>query len=1002
MTGTDRFGAPPHRRRPAEHPPKRLGLRGAWRAAIALSVAASAIAAVPQPAAAEAGDGTVTVRVVREVNANGEWDGAALEPGMSGVTVNLTDDAGNTISGTTDGEGLASIDPSSSDLTGGRYRVQVINPDPDVLYSAFANHDGMNGGDTSLSSTESFVDLSGGNDASVVTAYWNPADYCQENATLVTACLTNDVNTSRGGDRTLVKFPYNARGNNDQTTDLSTKSETGALYGIAYSRQSGLVFSGAHAHRASEYGPGGPGAIYVTDPDTGDTSVWATVPNAGTTEHDLDTWMDLGFASVVAKESLGDIEVSENGQDLYAVNLNDRKLYRYDATQDAGGSPTAVYDIPQPDVPCPDTGDWRPYGLGFQDGVLYVGGTCSGESTQDRADLRAVIRTFDPGSGTFGEQVMDQPLDFDRAISDTLSGPCQGTNWYPWTDDLAVSNDDGVTCAGRRSYPTPILGDIVVDTDGALIVSFRDRYTDQLGFGQHDYEGSPAAGRDPASGGALYRACADGDMYTLDANGGCGGAGEYYYQTRNAAHNNALFSGIALSKVETTIASSSIDPIGPGWTGGTAFVNRDGSNDGFVGNQLTNSFGKGGSMADLEVLCDEAPIQIGNYVWYDVDKDGVQDPGEDPVPGATVNLYDADDNVVGTTTTSDLGEYYFDDSNVPGGLQFRTDYTIRIDNPADYEEGGPLYRWVVTQNDAGDNDFIDSDGIAPDGSRYPEHSITTGSAGQDNHTYDFGYHQPKGEVRVVKTDTDKEKLAGAEFQLWQDTNGTEGLQMDGDDADTAVGDVCTTDGEGLCSATVEWGTYWWEETKAPDDHRKPDPDQFGPMVIDFDSYEDGVTVTAVNEPILGKLTLLKLDDGDSALPGAEFTLWRESNGEPGLQRDGDVPVDKGCTTDSDGRCDYDGLRLGEYYLEETAAPHGYRLPDNPVSGPHEVTADHEEEPLEVTVSNEPEPPLPQTSGSSFAPVFWGWVGFALAVAGAMALLVIRIKKRSREDSPSEV
>lgn len=51
---------------------------------------------------------------------------------------------------------------------------------------------------------------------------------------------------------------------------------------------------------------------------------------------------------------------------------------------------------------------------------------------------------------------------------------------------------------------------------------------------------------------------------------------------------------------------------------------------------------------------------IGDYVWIDADKDGVQDPGEKPLPGVGVDLLDATGNVVATTTTDSAGRYVFD------------------------------------------------------------------------------------------------------------------------------------------------------------------------------------------------------------------------------------------------------------------------------------------------------------------------------------------------------
>ena len=155
--------------------------------------------------------------------------------------------------------------------------------------------------------------------------------------------------------------------------------------------------------------------------------------------------------------------------------------------------------------------------------------------------------------------------------------------------------------------------------------------------------------------------------------------------------------------------------------------------------------------------------------------------------GATVNLYDESGKVVGTTKTTARGEYYFDDSNVTGGLKPHTKYTIRIDNPADYAKGGPLYHWVPTDHDVGDNHFIDSKGIVPADAKFPERALTTGGPGENDHTFDFGYRQQEGALKLVKHDQDGKPLAGAKFQLWHETNG--GVQGSGGGLGVAGGAV---------------------------------------------------------------------------------------------------------------------------------------------------------------------------------------------------------------------
>jgi hypothetical protein len=59
------------------------------------------------------------------------------------------------------------------------------------------------------------------------------------------------------------------------------------------------------------------------------------------------------------------------------------------------------------------------------------------------------------------------------------------------------------------------------------------------------------------------------------------------------------------------------------------------------------------SIGDLEAMCDEAPIQIGNYVWNDENEDGIQDPCESPIPGVLVSLYDGvSGNLLASTTVT--------------------------------------------------------------------------------------------------------------------------------------------------------------------------------------------------------------------------------------------------------------------------------------------------------------------------------------------------------------
>lgn len=239
-------------------------------------------------------------------------------------------------------------------------------------------------------------------------------------------------------------------------------------------------------------------------------------------------------------------------------------------------------------------------------------------------------------------------------------------------------------------------------------------------------------------------------------------------------------------------------------------------------------------------------------------------------------------------------------------------------------------------------------------------SAATGGGGQEFHAYPFDGDLPDcddnpvpttGAVKVVKTDEETGAvLPGATFRLWEETNGIPDLQTSGADPDTQVGAACVTGTDGVCSRTVEPGTYYWQETDAPDGYDLPLQPVFGPLVLTEENATTGVSVAASNSrtpvpPGTGSVMLLK-SDADTHLPlrGATFELWEETNGRGGLQTDGadpDTRIGTPCTTNIAGLCSFGDLDHGTYYLRETGVPDGYVLPADPVAGPYVISGDQE-------------------------------------------------------------
>jgi len=841
-----------------------------FRVVLAMALAMIGMVVGQSAASADTGDGTVTVRVVQEVNANGVVDDTIMEPPLIGVTVHLTDADGNTVSAATGDDGVATFDPSTTDLVGGQYRVDVDNPRPGTYFPGHAANgqstaaslpiDLTDPDNAKLSSATEFVDVRAGQNEYVNTSFWFPGYYCQNNATVCDAVQPWDAPpnaTSPDDERTLISAPYEF---NQQDQPLATKADTGVVYGIAYDRANKRIYSAAYAKRGSAYGPGGPGGIYVTDLDsttyplTGTTSLFATVPNAGADNHDMATHQDYGFFDHVGKESLGDIDITNDGKYLFGVNMFNKTVFVYDLTAADPAASIQTYAIPNPGC----ASDWRPMGTGVGLDTSYVGGVCSGQTDQDMNELSAHVYTFNPATGAFGAtQAVDQPLTFGRgrAYKGTIcDGSIEGDGvgrFFSWIDafpagpnEQRAAGCDGANglagAIGWMGYPTPMLDDIVEETNGDLIIAFRDRFADQAGFNAQEpnANGTFSPSGQTGAGGDVIRGCklTDG-TFVLDPNfdpatdtlapgavcdnnndGSTNNGGEpttyreyYTGDWRTGFHEEAFYGGIALSRVEPNFVSSGFDSTGDVWTQGIGAVGRDGAlPTGALGvrtdDNTVDQFGKGAGMADLEVLCDEAPIQIGNRVWADANGNGIQDAGEAPIAGVTVNLYDADGNVVGTTLTDDNGNYFFDGTNVyePGfvgdaahlvTLDQNADYTVALDNPDDYAADGPLAGRTPTQADAGANDEHDSDGVVPSGGTYPQAAVTTGGAGEDDHSYDFGFLSP---------------VSIGDY-LWLDANNN-GVQDQGEapvpgaivnllDADGNVVDSATTDANGYYSFT---------------------------------------------------------------------------------------------------------------------------------------------------------------------------------------------------------
>jgi hypothetical protein len=279
-------------------------------------------------------------------------------------------------------------------------------------------------------------------------------------------------------------------------------------------------------------------------------------------------------------------------------------------------------------------------------------------------NITFTIRRYDLEAGTWSTYFGPQSLSgLARGSADGTSNAWAETSrrWNPWTNTYSDKTVNGNEAFGVR--PVPMLSDIAFDSDGSMILGFRDRNGDQLATnGSESPIGTNT--RYPAiASGDIYRVCRTGTGYTAADYVFEGGAG--CTQTVDAANGTEYYFGdkyfsfhyeISVGMLEQVpgfpdVIMTAFDPYdGDGssktfYSGGTRYLrNTTGGNapsfpnsgsgviyfawDGNAGNpNAVGGFLKTNGMSDVEALCDLAPVQIGNRVWYRHNKDGIQDPG---------------------------------------------------------------------------------------------------------------------------------------------------------------------------------------------------------------------------------------------------------------------------------------------------------------------------------------------------------------------------------------
>jgi uncharacterized surface anchored protein len=338
---------------------------------------------------------------------------------------------------------------------------------------------------------------------------------------------------------------------------------------------------------------------------------------------------------------------------------------------------------------------------------------------------------------------------------------------------------------------------------------------------------------------------------------------------------------------------------------------------------------------------------LGNYVWYDRNSNGIQDPSENGVPGVTATLYDVNNLPVGTTATDINGYYLF--SNLAAGT-----YYVGFSNlPSNY---------VLTIDNA-TVDNMDSDPNAATGKT----GAIALATGEINLTIDAG----------IKTSNVEQGLASLGDIVWNDLNNN-GIQDAGENGVSGVTVTLYQSDATTVVATTETdalGNYIFTGLT---------PSNY---VVGFSNLPVGYTFSAANQgtndaidadvdaTTAGKTGIITLTEGENDLtvdagihtaPGLASLgnyVWNDLNqdgaqtlGEPGIPGVQVVLFDaltslplSVTTTDANGLYQFTGLNPGTYFVEFTNIPVGYIFTDKLQGG--DSTMDSNADPFNGSTHN---------------------------------------------------
>jgi hypothetical protein len=721
--------------------------------------------------------------VYKDFNLDGSMNGG--DTGISGVSVTAVCNDGNRSATTTNRDGNYTLSGFSE---GALCRIE-----------AFPGNAGVSSGPNAKGSAPLVDIVADGATHNISTG--SPATYCQPNPDVIMAATPgwftddDDNRKSPSGFGSIFKVPTPAIGDFNANSTIDDKrviikkwDDTGAIWGAAWQKSTKTLFVSAAIKRyvplkdesSEDLAAQSAGSIYKVD-GSGTLSLFAVVPDvvsgngksilaSRTYQHNE----DKDVKELVAIEGLGDLDISEDDKYLYTINLYKKELIQIDAST---GDVTSLGRIPNPYGNTCNDDKVRSWGVKVRGDSIYIGSVCEDEilSGDDPTDmsadgLGAAIQKYNVSSAVFESVAQTNTL---RYLRPKGYNPKEETNYHYQFTDWSHGSYEWL--------PQPILTDIEFNNRGDLILGYTDRsIMIREREGSHGDIRKMCLNDDGSytdeSTERVETACKSTDIHYKDND-------EVYYEFYVGDYFNGYLGEDG--HPETASGALAQAPGAPNtivgmvdgtdwWQPGSIGLYSNETGDKIAaqaviykektvdGGEREPYSGKAGGMGDVELLCDPAPIEIGNYVWMDLNEDGIQDAGEPPLSDVNVTLSCGDPaEEYGSVLTDNNGHYYFggiDNTNLKGGKELEPyiecELTIAKSDVNDKD--------ATTKDVNNDkNDTIDSD-AAVDGD---QNKIIFSTTVLNDHTLDFGI---------------KPAFGCAKGTLFQDDGETDGI-LDGSD-----------------------------------------------------------------------------------------------------------------------------------------------------------------------------------------------------------------------------